>query len=547
MLTFSNNHGFNKSETIKPIVWSIASLDGVGGVGSAGIQADSLTIQDLGGHACKVVTATTTQNSEITTDIAPTPSKLMLNQLNCFLSDLMPSAIKIGLLTNTEQFQLVCQWLETVLADYQQKHKLNIPIIWDLVMVSSSGHSLAFVNNQPTVHDYLCLAQQVTLITCNECELKQLADMFTSDDVSSQSALDYAADALSANILVTVGDSDDECTTDWLAARSIAHTSAYHEHQRIGFKSSRVNTSHNQSSRCTLSSAIATTMALGHPLLDAIVIAKAYVQQGLLNAHGLDKGPDVLARKGWPNDLLYFPEILLPKYPHVSMMTLLKFAAITEPLQVYTVTQSLHVLEQVLKAGARTVQLRVKLDINSDADSVIQDQDQVQCHLDKIENDIICAIALGRQYKAQVFINDHWQLALKHSAFGVHLGQEDLLQADLSQIAEAGLALGLSSHGYFEMLLVQQLSPSYLAIGHIFPTPTKQMPSLPQGLLKLSRYCQLLSGKVPLVAIGGVTIQNLSQLKSTLVNDVAVVRGIELAENPGRSWQAFQQKWQALS
>lgn len=97
------------------------------------------------------------------------------------------------------------------------------------------------------------------------------------------------------------------------------------------------------------------------------------------------------------------------------------------------------------------------------------------------------------------------------------------------------------------MRLVKQLSPSYLAIEHIFPTPTKQILSLPQGLLELSRYCQLLSGKMPLVAIGGITMHNLPQVKSTLVNDVAVVRGIELAENPGQSWLAFQQKWQALT
>jgi hydroxymethylpyrimidine kinase/phosphomethylpyrimidine kinase/thiamine-phosphate diphosphorylase len=537
MPNFSNNNGLNNSKTVGPIVWSIAGSDSVGG---AGIQADSLTIQDLGGHACRVVTAITAQNPEKIANITPTPSNLMLNQLNCLLNDYMPSAIKIGVLANTEQFQLISQWLETVLANHQQKHELDIPIIWDPVMVSNDGQSLTVVNNEPTVHDYLSLAKQVTLITPSGFELKHLADMFTIDDVSGESALDCLANVLSTNILITEGDSDNKYVTDWLAAKSIAHTSAYHEHQHIGFKSSRVSHTH-QGTGCILSSAIATTMALGHPLLDAIVIAKAYVQQGLLNAHCLDKSPSILARKGWPNDLLHFPEILLPKYPSVSMMPLLKFAGITEPLQVYTVTQSLNVLEQVLKAGARTVQLRIKFD----ADTV--NQDQVQCHLDKIENDIIRAIALGRQYKAQVFINDHWQLALKHSAFGIHLGQEDLLQADLSQIAEAGLALGLSSHGYFEMLLVQQLSPSYLAIGHIFPTPTKQMPSLPQGLLKLSRYCQLLNGKMPLVAIGGVTMHNLPQLKATLVNDVAVVRGIELAENPGQSWQAFQQKWQALT
>jgi hydroxymethylpyrimidine kinase/phosphomethylpyrimidine kinase/thiamine-phosphate diphosphorylase len=280
-------------------------------------------------------------------------------------------------------------------------------------------------------------------------------------------------------------------------------------------------------------------MALGYPLLDAIVIAKAYVHQGLTYAYVLGKGPGVLARKGWPCELVNFPSILLPKYPNICVTSALNFAPIKAPLQVYTVTQSLGVLEQVLKAGARTVQLRIKQDAGSD--------DQAKHSQQAIENDIIRAIALGRQYKAQVFINDHWQLALKHAAFGVHLGQEDLLRANLLQIAEAGLALGLSSHGYFEMLLVQQLSPSYLAIGHIFATPTKQMPSLPQGLIKLSRYVQLLNGKLPLVAIGGVTMHNLADLKATLVNDVAVVRAIELAEDPGLSWQAFQQKWQALT
>jgi hydroxymethylpyrimidine kinase/phosphomethylpyrimidine kinase/thiamine-phosphate diphosphorylase len=534
MLNLSSNHSFSNSQTAKPIIWSIAASNTLG---DDGIHADSLTIQDLGGHACQVITAVTKQNAEITADIAPKSSKLMINQLNYFLNGLMPSAIKIGMLINAEQFQLINQWLETVLAEHQQKHKLNIPIIWDPAMASASETSLTFVKDKPTVHDYLCLAKQVTLITLNEYQLKQLANMCKSEDVSSQSAIDYVTDALPTSILVIKGDSDDEYTTDWLVAKSIAHTSAYHKHQRIGFRCNKVNTSHNYGSGCTLSSAIATTMALGHPLLDAIAIAKAYGQQGLLNIHGLDKNSGILARKGWPNDLLHFPQILLPKYPCVSMMPSLKFAAIPEPLQVYTVTQSLNVLEQVLKAGARTVQLRIKFDV------VSQDQDQHN----KIENIIIRAIAFGRQYGAQVFINDHWQLALKHSAFGVHLGQEDLLQADLPQIAEAGLALGLSSHGYFEMLLVQQLSPSYLAIGHIFPKPTKQMPSLPQGLLKLSRYCQLLSGKIPLVAIGGVTMHNLSQLKSTLVNDVAVVRGIELAENPGQSWLAFQQKWQALT
>ncbi|MCV6039009.1 thiamine phosphate synthase, partial [Escherichia coli] len=80
------------------------------------------------------------------------------------------------------------------------------------------------------------------------------------------------------------------------------------------------------------------------------------------------------------------------------------------------------------------------------------------------------AIELGRQYDAQVFINDYWQLAIKHGAFGVHLGQEDIEDSNLSQLSAAGICLGLSTHGYYELLRIVQIKPSYIALGHIFPT-----------------------------------------------------------------------------
>ncbi len=123
MLYFSNNHSFSNSQTVKPIVWSIAASNTFG---DDGIRADSLTIQDLGGHACQAITAVTEQNAEITTDIAPKSSKLMINQLNYLLNGLMPSAIKIGMLINAEQFQLINQWLETVLADHQQQPVIQL-------------------------------------------------------------------------------------------------------------------------------------------------------------------------------------------------------------------------------------------------------------------------------------------------------------------------------------------------------------------------------------------------------------------------------------
>ena len=107
-----------------------------------------------------------------------------------------------------------------------------------------------------------------------------------------------------------------------------------------------------------------------------------------------------------------------------------------------------------------------------------------------MEQQIIRAIELGRQYQAQVFINDYWQLAIKHGAYGVHLGQEDIEESNLAQITRAGIRLGLSTHGYYELLRIVQIHPSYIALGHIFPTTTKQMPSKPQGLV---RFCLIVN------------------------------------------------------
>ncbi len=93
-----------------------------------------------------------------------------------------------------------------------------------------------------------------------------------------------------------------------------------------------------------------------------------------------------------------------------------------------------------------------------------------------------------------MFINDHWREAIAAGAYGVHLGQEDVQTADLNAHRAAGVRLGLSTHGYYEMLRALHFRPSYLALGAIFPTTTKVMPTAPQGLARLARYVRLLDG-----------------------------------------------------
>jgi len=268
------------------------------------------------------------------------------------------------------------------------------------------------------------------------------------------------------------------------------------------------------------------------------VVAKAYVNQGLTYAVGIGQGPGPLARTAWPHSLMAYPYVT--SYPKNSLnessdLQCGAFKRLDPDLGIYPVVDNLLLLEQLLAWGVKTVQLRIKS--NALKSNVLAS--------DELEAQIQTAIALGKHYDAQLFINDHWQLAIKHGAFGVHLGQEDLAVTDLNAIHAAGLALGISSHGYFELLRAHQHAPSYIALGHIFPTTTKQMPSVPQGLFKLAHYVELLKAHYPLVAIGGIGPSNLAQVKATGVSNIAVVRAITESSDPIMAFAELTRAWES--
>lgn len=191
------------------------------------------------------------------------------------------------------------------------------------------------------------------------------------------------------------------------------------------------------------------------------------------------------------------------------------FPDVPKHLGLYSVVDSVEWIERLLEAGVRTIQLRIKDKVESD-----------------VEADIIAAIKLGDRYNARLFINDYWQLAIKHRAYGVHLGQEDMDVANLDAIRDAGLRLGLSTHDNMEMDRALAARPSYIALGHVFPTNTKQMPSAPQGLEQLAAHIKTL-GDYPTVAIGGISLERVPAVLATGVGSVAVVSAITQAAN----WQ----------
>jgi thiamine-phosphate pyrophosphorylase len=146
---------------------------------------------------------------------------------------------------------------------------------------------------------------------------------------------------------------------------------------------------------------------------------------------------------------------------------------------------------------------------------------------------------------ALLFINDHWEEAIAAGAYGVHLGQEDMQDAQLEKIRSSGLRLGLSTHGYAEMLLADRYSPSYMALGAVFRTTLKRMATAPQGLGRLERYVELMQN-YPLVAIGGIDINRLPDVLKTGVGSIAVVRAIVESTNPEETANLFQQSFNPL-
>ncbi|KMQ81206.1 Thiamin-phosphate pyrophosphorylase [Candidatus Burkholderia pumila] len=246
---------------------------------------------------------------------------------------------------------------------------------------------------------------------------------------------------------------------------------------------------------------------------DALVLAMAW------------RSGDEQKDDAWPTDFATFPRVAdLPLAPESA------FPSCPDALGLYPVLPAAEWVERVLDLDVCTAQLRRKTTDVAD-----------------LKQEIERSVAAGRKHQAQLFINDHWREAIDAGAYGVHLGQEDVEVSDLNAIVRAGLRLGLSTHGYYEMLRALHFRPSYLALGAVFPTTTKVMPTKPQGLARLQRYVALLKGRVPLVAIGGIDGKVLPDVLSTGVGSAAVVRAVTEAPDTETAVSALRQTFASLN
>ena len=195
----------------------------------------------------------------------------------------------------------------------------------------------------------------------------------------------------------------------------------------------------------------------------------------------------------------------------------LAFPACPQALGLYAVLPDAQWVGRMARAGVPTVQLRFK---SEDAEA--------------IRREVQAAVAAVQGTDARLFINDHWQAAIDAGAYGIHVGQEDLdalAGSQLDVIRASGLRLGVSTHGYAEMVRAHAVQPSYIALGAVFPTTLKRMATAPQGVARLQAYVRLMQS-YPLVAIGGIAAEQFPAIRATGVGSIAVVRALVNAPDP---------------
>ena len=194
----------------------------------------------------------------------------------------------------------------------------------------------------------------------------------------------------------------------------------------------------------------------------------------------------------------------------------------------YLIVDSADWIVRLVPQGVKLVQLRVK-----------------DCAPDELRRQIRDAKAVCEAHGATLVLNDYWQMAIDEGCSWLHLGQEDLAEADLPAIRRAGLKLGLSTHDEAELETALAAKPDYVALGPVYPTILKEMTWAPQGLEKLGIWKQRI-GALPLIGIGGLTPERAEAALAAGADSAAVATDITRNTDPEarvREWLAATARW----
>jgi hydroxymethylpyrimidine kinase/phosphomethylpyrimidine kinase/thiamine-phosphate diphosphorylase len=456
-------------------------------------------------HCCTVVAAITAQNSVGVQLIAPLDAAVFEAQLATLVEDMPPAAIKVGMIGSVENLHVLVRWIDRL----RQKN-LHVAVVVDPVLGSTTGASFAQADLIQAYRDELL--PRADVMTPNWAEAALLLNQTALTDASTIAQSAQALQALGCKtVIITGGDTQGLNSEDYCLS----------PHAQGWLRLPRVKTPHNHGTGCVFASSVAAAVARGFVSMEALVIAKMATTHALRHAYAAGQGAGpVRPQSDFARHLENLPTFSLP---NASLQAPpLKFSPLSDAdLGLYAVVDSAEWVRRVLAWGVKTVQLRIK-----------------SPELVDIRREVKLAIQHAKATNAQLFINDHWRLAIEEGAYGVHLGQEDLHVADLQAIAQAGLRLGLSTHCYWEVCRAWALQPSYIACGPMYATQSKDMPWQPQGTYNVTYWSSLLP--LPLVAIGGITVERAFGARQAGAAGVAVISAITAAQSPQNAVAAFR-------
>jgi hydroxymethylpyrimidine kinase/phosphomethylpyrimidine kinase/thiamine-phosphate diphosphorylase len=552
----------NEQKSPPPIVYTIAGSDSGGG---AGIQADLHCIRSFGCHGCSAITCLTAQNSVGVTGVHAPPASFLQQQLDTLVEDLPPAAVKIGMLGTKELAVTVGIFLQKLKAKHSNK---KIWIVMDPVMITTSGQRLIDDEASQAMIDHVFPAVDVLTPNLYEAEALLGRKLVTVQEVE-QGARDLIAMGVPA-VLVKGGHtfSDDQSKSsngDETASSSYAQDYFLSSeppsdeprlcdgNRGVWLRSPRYDTEHTHGTGCTLSSAIASALALGEQQrerqdttqqqgatsaiypIDACCLAKAYVTAGIYTGVQLGQGPGPVGQTEFPSQFQHYPTVAMN--PDKDLPVFRPMKAFSD--QHLDSDDNRPVLGRILpivntgdwverlclesvpgeEGGVTDIQLRIKNETDPAKILEIVQRSQTACEAAGI----------------RLWINDYWQAAVEAGCFGVHVGQEDLAKCidkgGLEAMQAANMALGISTHSYGELSAALGVKPSYISLGPVFATSSKNVEFDPQGLSTVSKWRQLISPDVPLVAIGGIgDADTATQVKKAGADCAAVIGAVTKAK-----------------
>ena len=570
---------------IKPsIVYTIAGSDSGGG---AGIQADLKAIHSISNgtcHGCSAITCLTAQNSCGVTSVNAPPVEFLREQLSTLECDLYPNAVKVGMLGTKELAEEVGDWLSKLKSSSDDGMRAPLVVV-DPVMISTSGTKL--IDDTAKSAMITKVFPYADLVTPNKFEAEELLGrkLSSPEDVEigareilamgpravlikgghsllekqgkeSSEPLDLDADNVSVgyaqDYLLTSNELSEEGKPVKDRSRLCDGSNG------VWLRSDRYDTIHTHGTGCTLSSSIAAAWAMGQRerdntangcgekvgalcsmyLVDACCIAKAYVNAGIARGVQIGDGPGPVVHTGFPNSHKRFPSIALVanSASRQAFLPMQSFNTAKSSSQqsssAVTLGRILPIVDTVewikklvATSGITDIQLRFK--DTSDYSTILQRIKQAQ--------------ALCKANGVRLWINDYWKAAIEAGeCFGIHLGQEDLASCvssgGLDQIRSAGLAFGVSTHSYSELAVSLGVKPSYISLGPVFATTSKDVKFDPQGLETIRQWRSLMPPEIPLIAIGGISDASTAKIvREVGAECVAVIGAVTKADDVNKA------------